>query len=101
MTDQDNSGHLTLDEVMFVISISVGEDIGTDQEVVDYIFRTLDLNENGSVDFIEFLSFIPFFLKLHREIVGRPATFKDIIQANEAVKRAMSEKGARKSKRKF
>ncbi|XP_071824551.1 uncharacterized protein [Apostichopus japonicus] len=101
MTDQDNSGHLTLDEVMFVISISVGEDIGTDQEVVDYIFRTLDLNENGSVDFIEFLSFIPFFLKLHREIVGRPATFQDIIQANEAVKRAMAEKGARKSKRKF
>lgn len=90
MTDQDRNGYLSLEEVMFVISVSVGTEIGTDKEILEYIFKNLDVNGSGSIDFIEFLSFIPFFLKLHQEIVGRPATVEDVMKANAAVKEALS-----------
>ncbi|XP_071502478.1 uncharacterized protein [Diadema antillarum] len=87
--DQNQNGRLSMEEIMLIVSLSVGTEVGTDKDVIQYIHNTIDKDEDGTIDFIEFLSYIPFFLKIHKDIVGKPVTVKEIEEARLAVREAM------------
>ena len=89
VTDKNGDNRLNLEEIMLIVALSVGIDIGSDQEVVKHIHKTIDADHDGSIDFIEFLSYIPFFLKLHHQILGRPASIGEIEEARIAVRKAV------------
>ena len=89
VVDQNGDGRLSMDEIMFIITVSTGIDIGIDKEAVRSIHNTIDKDGNGSIDFVEFLTFIPFFQKIHQQIIGRPVTFEEMDEARIAVKKAM------------
>ncbi|XP_063950996.1 uncharacterized protein LOC129278896 isoform X3 [Lytechinus pictus] len=88
--DQNGDGRLAMDEIMFIITVSTGIDIAVDKEAVRYIHNTIDKDGNGSIDFVEYLAFIPFFQKIHQQIIGKPVTFDEIEEARRAVKKAMN-----------
>ncbi|XP_072169443.1 uncharacterized protein [Diadema setosum] len=87
--DQNQNGRLSMEEIMLIVSLSVGTEVGTDTDVVQYIHNTIDKDDDGTIDFVEFLSYIPFFLKIHKDIVGKPVTVKEIEEARLAVREAM------------
>eukprot|EP00057_Strongylocentrotus_purpuratus_P017512 XP_011671986.1 PREDICTED: uncharacterized protein LOC100889312 isoform X2 [Strongylocentrotus purpuratus] len=89
VVDQNGDGRLSMDEIMFIITVSTGIDIGIDKEAVRSIHNTIDKDGNGSIDFVEFLTFIPFFQKIHQQIIGKPVTFEEMDEARIAVKKAM------------
>ncbi|XP_072024256.1 uncharacterized protein [Amphiura filiformis] len=95
VTDKNRDSRLNLEEIMLIVALSVGVDIGSDPEVVKHIHKTIDADDDGSIDFIEFLSYIPFFLKLHHQILGRPATIQEIEEARLAVRKAVLKVGVR------
>ncbi|XP_041455152.1 uncharacterized protein LOC121407952 isoform X2 [Lytechinus variegatus] len=90
VVDQNGDGRLAMDEIMFIITVSTGIDIAVDKEAVRYIHSTIDKDGNGSIDFVEYLAFIPFFQKIHQQIIGKPVTFDEIEEARRAVKKAMN-----------
>ena len=95
VTDKNRDGRLNIEEIMMIIALSIGIDVGSDKEVVEHVHKTIDADDDGSIDFIEFLSYIPFFLKLHHKILGRPATIDEIEEARKAVRKAVMKAGLR------
>ena len=90
MTDQDADGRLTLEDIMLSIALSGNIESGTDPEVVKHVHNTIDADDSGTVDFMEFLTYIPFFLKLHKRMVqSRHITIAEVETARKAVKKAV------------
>ena len=56
--DKDSDGKLTKEE--FKVFCSEQNEIRTDAEI-DYMMRMMDLNNNGTVEFPEFLEMVAFF----------------------------------------
>ncbi|XP_066288649.1 uncharacterized protein [Branchiostoma lanceolatum] len=90
VVDTDGDGRLTMEEIMLLLSAAVGTQVGTDKELVRAIIKVLDKDGNGSIDFVEYLSFIPFFLHIHQYIVQRPISITDVENARQAVQKALS-----------
>ncbi|XP_071784635.1 uncharacterized protein [Asterias amurensis] len=90
VTDQDADGRLTLEDIMLSIALSGNIESGTDPEVVKHVHNTIDADDSGTIDFMEFLTYIPFFLKLHKRMVqSRHITIAEIETARKAVKKAV------------
>ncbi|XP_033626450.1 uncharacterized protein LOC117289434 isoform X5 [Asterias rubens] len=90
VTDQDADGRLTLEDIMLSIALSGNIESGTDPEVVKHVHNTIDADDSGTVDFMEFLTYIPFFLKLHKRMVqSRHITIAEVETARKAVKKAV------------
>eukprot|EP00058_Branchiostoma_floridae_P012157 XP_002597645.1 hypothetical protein BRAFLDRAFT_121691 [Branchiostoma floridae] len=90
VVDTDGDGRLTMEEIMLLLSAAVGTQVGTDKDLVRAIIKVLDKDGNGSIDFVEYLSFIPFFLHIHQHIVKRPISITDVENARQAVQKALS-----------
>ncbi|XP_035678480.1 uncharacterized protein LOC118417165 isoform X1 [Branchiostoma floridae] len=90
VVDTDGDGRLTMEEIMLLLSAGVGTQVGTDKDLVRAIIKVLDKDGNGSIDFVEYLSFIPFFLHIHQHIVKRPISITDVENARQAVQKALS-----------
>ncbi|XP_019640400.1 PREDICTED: uncharacterized protein LOC109482140 [Branchiostoma belcheri] len=90
VVDTDGDGRLTMEEIMLLLSAAVGTQMGTDKDLVRAIIKVLDKDGNGSIDFVEYLSFIPFFLHIHQYIVKRPISITDVENARQAVQKALS-----------
>ncbi|XP_071958688.1 uncharacterized protein [Antedon mediterranea] len=86
LMDVNGNGQLSMDELMVIIVASTGLDIEVDQDVVRYIYKTIDKDSSGSIDFIEYLSYIPFFLKLYKHVFGKPISLDEIEDALQTVR---------------
>ncbi len=47
-------------------------EIGLDDQLAQIIMQTVDKDASGSIDFVEFMSYIPFFIRLHQQICQNP-----------------------------
>ena len=54
--DVDNSGYITVDELMQVVSDRTGHRL-SDQET-EHLFQDADLNDDGKIDYEEFVVFM-------------------------------------------
>ncbi|XP_022082266.1 uncharacterized protein LOC110974740 isoform X11 [Acanthaster planci] len=90
VTDQDADGRLTLEDIMLVICLSGNLETGIDPEVVQHVYNTIDADDSGTIDFMEYLTYIPFFLKLHKRMSeSRHITIAEVERAREAVRSAI------------
>ncbi|XP_038068005.1 uncharacterized protein LOC119737616 isoform X2 [Patiria miniata] len=90
VTDQDSDGRLTLEDVMLVISLSGNLETGIDPDIVQHVHNTIDADDNGTIDFIEYLTYIPFFLKLHKRMAAsRHITIAEVERTRDAVRSAI------------
>ena len=90
MTDQDADGRLTLEDIMLVICLSGNLETGIDPEIVQHVYNTIDADDSGTIDFMEYLTYIPFFLKLHNRMSkSRHITIEEVERAREAVRSAV------------
>ena len=55
-----------------LLAASFGFDVGLDKDLADYIMKTIDKDESGTIDFVEFITYIPFFIRLHLSTLERP-----------------------------
>jgi hypothetical protein len=55
-----------------LLTAAFGVDIGLDSGVAQVIMQTIDKDASGTIDFVEFVSYIPFFVRLHQEILRDP-----------------------------
>ncbi len=55
-----------------LLTAAFGIDIGLDPELARVIMQTIDRDESGVIEFVEFVSYIPFFVRLHNQICSDP-----------------------------
>ncbi|XP_033105144.1 uncharacterized protein LOC117107551 [Anneissia japonica] len=84
--DVNGNSQLSMEELMVIIVASTGLDLQADQDVVKYIYDTIDKDKSGSIDFVEYLSYIPFFLKLYQHVFGKPISLDVIEDALQSVR---------------
>lgn len=91
VVDEDGDGRLQADEVLLMVTTATeGE---TDEIDVDESKRVLDnieKDENGFIDFVSFLSYIPFFAKLLKVIMDSPLSIASLERVREKVTRKYS-----------
>ncbi|XP_064611460.1 uncharacterized protein LOC135475477 [Liolophura sinensis] len=69
LCDTDRDLSLSIQELMLMITVGLSEEIGTDKSLVDVIVQTVDSDRSGRIEFVEFLSFIPFFLGIFSHLL--------------------------------
>ena len=75
---------------MLVISLAGNLETGVDPEVVQHVYDTIDTDDSGTIDFREYLTYIPFFLKLHKKMAqSRHITIAEVERARGAVRNAV------------
>eukprot|EP01136_Pigoraptor_vietnamica_P028624 Opistho-1_new@7605 len=67
LCDMDRSGYLSVEELQVLLASS-GQ--VTTLAEAQAILRHMDTDNNGVVDFVEFLAYIPFFVDIHGRLVG-------------------------------
>ncbi|XP_065064228.1 uncharacterized protein LOC135690565 [Rhopilema esculentum] len=71
MLDQDSDEKIHIDEVMLIMATAMGRDVGTNETIARTVMKSLDTDDKGFIDFVNFLTFIPFFLKLHNTMMNQ------------------------------
>ena len=54
------------------LSAALGVDLGCEADLIEIIMNIVDTDRSGTIDFIEFLSYIPFFHKVHSFLLEYP-----------------------------
>ncbi|CAH1779893.1 unnamed protein product [Owenia fusiformis] len=92
LADQEMHGRLSIKDVMLIMTSGLGQAVGTDKELVDIIHNTIDKDQSGYIDFVEYLSFIPFFIKIHQHMMAQPVLIEHIENARKLVRQALRRK---------
>eukprot|EP00047_Mylnosiga_fluctuans_P003239 m.228147 g.228147 ORF g.228147 m.228147 type:complete len:667 (+) comp11702_c0_seq1:22-2022(+) len=72
LADHEHLGHLTMDSLKVLLTAAFGIDIGSDPALARTIMQTIDKDDSGHIEFHEFIMYIPFFMRLHTEIITDP-----------------------------
>ena len=64
--------------------------IGIPEEHIPSVTRKLKVKENGEMQFVDFLSYIPLFVQMHHAIVINPLAATDEAEGNDLLKQLES-----------
>eukprot|EP00794_Sanderia_malayensis_P018858 gene18858-20758_t len=67
--DQDDNSQIHTDELMLIMTTAMGKEIGMNETIAKSIIDAIDKQRFGYIDFVSFLMFIPFFLKLYKSML--------------------------------
>ncbi|PAA61433.1 hypothetical protein BOX15_Mlig029845g3 [Macrostomum lignano] len=94
MADQSKNGKLGLEELMVIVAVSLDTESGTDVQLIEDILNSMDRDHSGEIDFVEYLTYIPVFLKLHQFLLKKPMLVEDLEKARRLIKKSI--RGKRK-----
>ncbi len=60
-----------------LLCTALGIEFGSDPDLADFVMDIVDGDKTGSIEFVEFLQYIPFFIKLHQAAIELPTDVKD------------------------
>jgi hypothetical protein len=60
-----------------LLCAALGIKFGSDPDLTEFVMSVIDTDQSGSIDFIEFLQYIPFFIKLHSASMEMPTEVND------------------------
>jgi len=83
--DEDDDNRLDAGELLVMVSAAMETEIGADLQTAKEVLEGAR-DEFGFIDFIGFMSYIPFFAKLIRTILDHPLTISELERARERVK---------------
>lgn len=83
--DEDDDNRLDASELLVMVSAAMETEIGADLQTAKEVLEGAR-DEFGFIDFIGFMSYIPFFAKLLRTILEHPLTISELERARERVK---------------
>ncbi|KAK3747036.1 hypothetical protein QZH41_017812, partial [Actinostola sp. cb2023] len=83
--DEDDNNRLDVNEVLVMVSAAMGTEMGANLTDARRVLSAAR-DEFGYIDFVGFMSYIPFFAKLLRAIMQKPLSINDIEAARERVK---------------
>ncbi|EDV26071.1 uncharacterized protein TRIADDRAFT_55804 [Trichoplax adhaerens] len=72
LIDHDEDGYLLTSELSIMISAAIGIKLGTNRNFVRKLVHLIDKDHSGTIDFVEFMTYIPFFVQLHEAVVNKP-----------------------------
>lgn len=72
LVDSESIGVIDMEGLKLLLVSALGFDIGGDREMAQIVMETVDKDGNGTIDFIEFLAYVPFFMKLHASVLDNP-----------------------------
>jgi len=83
--DEDDDNRLDAGELLVMVSAAMETEIGADLQTAKEVLEGAR-DEFGFIDFIGFMSYIPFFAKLLRTILEHPLTISELERARERVR---------------
>ncbi|KAL9974783.1 hypothetical protein ACROYT_G011866 [Oculina patagonica] len=83
--DEDDDNRLDAGELLVMVSAAMETEIGADLQTAKEVLEGAR-DEFGFIDFIGFMSYIPFFAKLIRTILDHPLTIAELERARERVR---------------
>lgn len=83
--DEDDDNRLDAGELLVMVSAAMETEIGADLQTAKEVLEGAR-DEFGFIDFIGFMSYIPFFAKLLRTVLEHPLTIPELERARERVR---------------
>lgn len=83
--DEDDDNRLDAGELLVMVSAAMETEIGADLQTAKEVLEGAR-DEFGFIDFIGFMSYIPFFAKLMRTILDHPLDISELQRARERVR---------------
>lgn len=83
--DEDDDNRVDAGELLVMVSAAMETEIGADLQTAKEVLEGAR-DEFGFIDFIGFMSYIPFFAKLLRTILENPLSIAELERARERVK---------------
>lgn len=83
--DEDDDNRVDAGELLVMVSAAMETEIGADLQTAKEVLEGAR-DEFGFIDFIGFISYIPFFAKLLRTILENPLSIAELERARERVK---------------
>lgn len=83
--DEDDDNRLDAGELLVMVSAAMETEIAADLQTAKEVLEGAR-DEFGFIDFIGFMSYIPFFAKLLRTILEHPLTISELERARERVR---------------
>ncbi|CAH3026742.1 unnamed protein product, partial [Porites evermanni] len=84
--DEDDDNRLDAGELLVMVSAAMETEIGADLQTAKEVLEGAR-DEFGFIDFVGFMSYIPFFAKLLRTILEHPLSIAELERARERVKK--------------
>lgn len=86
LLDQDDDGKIHIDEVMLILSTAMGKEVGMNEDVAQTVIDSIDRDKNGFIDFLGFVMYVPFFLRLHNAMMNlKPVNLREIQKTKDVI----------------